>query len=106
MDADECRDLSDREQRAVHHQRSGQSRGPQRGQERRRLPVTVRHFRNQTRAFRRAAPCAGHIGFHPRFIEKHQPLGIETELDDAPVVAPLDDVGTVPLGGDQDFFLA
>jgi len=51
------------------------------------------------------AMAARHVGGRPGFVDEHQLLGIEVELAVEPVLALLQDVGTVLLGGVRGLFL-
>jgi hypothetical protein len=83
---------------SVDHQRRGQSGGAQRGQEGGRLPVTMGNLGDQPLAFERTAPQAGHVGFHPRFVEKDEPSDVEATLLEPERRSAGGDVGAILLG--------
>ena len=48
---------------------------------------------------------AGHVGRRPGFVNEHEAVQIELGLALEPVLAPLQDVGTILLGGVRGLFL-
>ena len=90
--------------RTVDDKRGEQSGAAEGGEEGRGHPVSVRHiFRH---AFVRGSPTvdAGHVGFHPRFIQENQTFGIDRQPPLVKLFSFFDDVGAFLLGGFECFF--
>jgi hypothetical protein len=66
--------------------------------------MPMRRLGNQTFAARTTTMGPRHVGFHPGFVDKNQPLGIELILVFLPTLAAADDVGTILFAGVQAFF--
>ena len=60
--------------------------------------MPVRHPGAQPFAAWGSAIAAGHVGRCPGLVDKDELIGIEIELAVEPVLAPLQDVGTILLG--------
>lgn len=81
----------------INNQRGGQSAHAKRGQERRGLPMAVRHMADQAFSFWRAAPRTRHVRFDPCFVDEHKALRVQVRLPDAPLGTSFCHVGTVLL---------
>ncbi len=91
--------------RAVDHQGSDQTLGPEGGDERGRHPVAVRDGFAESLAGRAPAVEAGHVGFDPGFIEEHEAVGVQPDLLQGPKLRACGrDVRTVLLGRHERFF--
>ena len=67
--------------------------------------MTMRDFGDQPFATPRSSPQPGHVRFDPRFVEKHEPLDVESGLSDPELGTPRGHIGAVLLGRMNDFFL-
>jgi hypothetical protein len=67
--------------------------------------MPVRHAGAQPLAAWRPAIAPRHVRRRPGFVNEDQPFGIEIELAVEPLLAPLQDVGTVLLGRVRRLFL-
>ena len=90
--------------RPINHQRSGESRRPQRGQKGGRLPVPPGNMVVHSLAREAASPQTGHIRFGPGFVEEHESVRVESALLHTPEGTLLGYVRTLLFAGPQDFF--
>ena len=67
--------------------------------------MAVRDGHAQPLAARAAAVGARHVGARPGLVDEDEPLGVEVGLAVEPGLPPLQDVGTVLLGGVRGLFL-
>jgi hypothetical protein len=67
--------------------------------------MTVWDFGNQPFATAGSPPQSRHVRFDPRFVEKHEPLDVESGLSESELGAAGGHVGAVLLGRMKDFFL-
>ena len=90
--------------RAVEDTRCGEPITAQRAEEGERAPVAVRGKAPEAFAPRPPAPKRRHVGLDPGFVDKDQPLRIETGLKGSPALAPPRYIGAGLLKGEQRFF--
>ena len=76
----------------------------QSGEERQRLPVTMRNFGDEAFATQDAAVGAGHVRFGPGLIDEDEARGIERPLMPPPPEPPARNVRSILLAGVQAFF--
>jgi hypothetical protein len=88
----------------VDHRRRNEAPGPQRPDERSRLPVGVRHFSDHSAAASGSTVETRHLGVRARFVEKYQLLRMKMRLPESPEYATLGYIGTILLSSMQDFF--
>jgi len=67
-------------------------------------PAALRHLGEQLLPTRRPAAQARHVGLGPGLIDEDQPCRIKSALVGLPASAPVRDVGSILLGGEQRFF--
>ena len=90
--------------RAIEHAWGDDAVASQRGDKSQRLPMTIRHFGNQTAADGAASVHTGHVCFGPCLVDKDQALGINVALQPFPLLTPPLNVRTILLAGVQSFF--
>ena len=91
--------------RPIEHHRRDHAAHAQARDQRGRLAVAVREAHPQALAFPATAVAAGHVGRGPRFVDEHEPFGIEVELAIEPVMPLAQDVGAVLLDCMASLFL-
>lgn len=82
----------------------GQPRRATCREERGRLPMTVRDFGNQPFAATHSPPRSRHVRFAPRFVEKHEPLEVESGLSESEFGTASGHIGAILFGRMKDFF--
>lgn len=99
-----CEDLLDigKETIAIHgtieHGRCAQAIPPQGGNEGYRLPMSPRHFRDQTLAARCSSITPGHIGLSTSFVDENETFCIQPALSLMPEAARMGDIFAILFG--------
>ncbi len=88
----------------INHQRSRESRRSQRCQERRRFPMAMRNFIDQSCSDKRTATRPRHVRFRPCFIDEYQLIRIDSQLPNPPSSTLGGNIRSILLGRLQDFF--
>ena len=90
---------------AIDHIRRGHTVDAQGGNQRQRLPVAVRHLRDQPLAQRSAAVEPGHLRRHRGLVDEDETRGLQRRLLGLQLLARGGDIRPILLGRVQDFFL-